>query len=198
VRAGQRFSNTFETSVAKPAGWTRLRTHLAVAPGRYQVRVAAVGANKTQGSVFTEVNVPKFDGDLVLGGLSIVAPTPGAVVNEKDMSRVLPLAPLANRDVPANVPIAAEVPIRIASKAASGPLTITTRLVGPDGGTVQLDNAARDAAAYATASGGVYRIALPPNLAAGSYRLVVEAVAGRARATREVAIRVLQAAQVER
>lgn len=198
VRAGQRFSNTFETSVASPAGWTRLRTHLAVAPGRYQVRVAAVGANKTQGSVFTEVNVPKFDGDLVLGGLSIVAPKPGAVVNEKDVSRVLPLAPLANRDLPANVPIAAEVPIRIASKAASGPLTITTTLVGPDGGTVQLDNAARDASAYATASGGVYRIALPPTLAAGSYRLVVEARAGRARATREVAIRVLQVEQVER
>ena len=165
VRAGQRFTNTFQPSVASPAGWARFRTHLSVAHGRYQIRVAAVGANKTQGSVFTEVNVPKFDGDLVLGGLSIVAPVPGTVVNEKETSRVLSLTPLANRDLPANVPIAAELPLRIAAKAASGPLTITTTLVSIDGSSVQLDNAPRDASAYASTSGGIYRVALPPTVA---------------------------------
>ena len=157
-----------------------------------------MGANKAQGSVFTEVNVPKFDGDLVLGGLSIVAPRPGAVMNEKEQSLVLPLMPLANRDLPANVPISAEVPLRIAARAASGPLTITTTLVSVDGSSVQLDNAARDASAYASGSGGIYRVALPPTVAAGSYRLVVEAIAGRARAMREIAIRVVPAEQAER
>jgi hypothetical protein len=190
VRATQRFANTFEGNVPAPAGWTRLRTHLGVPPGRYQIRVAAVGANASQGSVFTDVDVPKFDGDLVLGGLSLVSPTPGHAADAKHMASVVALAPLAERDVPAGQSISAEVPIRIADRAKSTPLTITAALTGAGGASRELEQPPHNTADYAKPSGHVFRVALPPDLAPGDYRLVVDAAAGRSRVTRELAFRV--------
>ena len=93
-----------------PGGRGSTHPRLAWRRGQYQVAdVAAVGANKTQGSVFTEVTVPKFDSELALGGLSLVSPTPGAAVNAKQMSEVVALTPYAARDVPPNTAMAAEV-----------------------------------------------------------------------------------------
>jgi VWFA-related protein len=190
VRARQRFANDFKATGSGASGPVRLRTHLGVPPGQYQIRVAGVAANKTYGSVFTEVTVPKFDSELALGGLSLVSPTPGVAVNAKQMSEVVGLTPFAGRDVPPNAPIAAEVPIRVSMKAASTPLTMTATLIRPGGDARQLDQTAHAASDYAKPSGHVYRIALPPDLAEGDYRLVVEAMSGRARATRELAFRV--------
>jgi len=194
VRARQRFSNTFQATGASPAGWARLRSHVPVAPGRYLIRVAAVAANGMHGSVFTETDVPKFNADLGLGGLSIVAPRTGFLVNASRPSSELELIPLATRDVPENAPTAAHLPIRVARKAASASLTIAATLVKADGGTMQLDHEPRAAADYMKPAGEVCRIAIPPGLAAGSYRLVVDATLGRARVTREMAFRVVPGA----
>ena len=191
VRATQRFANTFEANVSAPAGWARLHTHLGVPSGRYQIRVAAVGSNKTLGSVFTEVDVPKFDGDLVLGGLSLVSPTPGHAADAKHMANAVPLAPLADREVPSGKSISAEVPIRIAERAKSTPLTIAATLVTAGGESRQLEVPPHNAADYAKPAGNVYRVTLPPDLASGDYRLVVDATAGRARVMRELAFRVV-------
>ena len=60
VHTRQRFRSTFEAKGAAPAGWTRLGSRVDVPPGRYQIRLAAVGGNGAGGSVFTEVTVPKF------------------------------------------------------------------------------------------------------------------------------------------
>ena len=191
VRARQRFANSFTATGSTASGWTRFRTHLGVAPGQYQVRVAAVGANKTQGSVFTEVTVTKFDSELALGGLSLVSPTPGAAVNAKQMAEVVALTPYAARDVPPNTALAAEMPIRVAAKSASTPLTMTATLVSARGESRQLEQGAHAAADYAKPMGHVYRVALPGDLAEGDYRLVVEAMSGRARGTRELAFRIV-------
>jgi VWFA-related protein len=198
VHARQRFSNTFAATGAPPAGWARLRSHIPVEPGRYLIRVAAVAANGMHGSVFTEADVPKFTGDLELGGLSIVAPGTSPLVNANHRSPVLELTPLATRDVPDHTPTAAHLPIRVAQKAASVSLTITATLVKPDGGTVETDHAPRATSDYQKPSGGVCRIAIPPDLAAGSYRLVVNATLGRTRVTREMAFRVVAGLENER
>lgn len=66
VRARQQFRSTFEPVGRQLAGWVRLGSRLDVAPGRYQLCLAAVGANGSSGSVFTEVTVPKFTDDLAL------------------------------------------------------------------------------------------------------------------------------------
>ena len=173
----QRFSSTFESGGSSTAGWARLRSHVPVRPGRYLLRIAAIGANKAQGSVFTEVLVPKFDGDVVLGGLSIAAPGIRPIsVNDKDAANAPPLTPLAAREVPAGRPMAAEVPIRIDRRASS--LVITATLRKPDGSAVELESPRPDVARYANARGDTYRITLPTDLTAGAHQLVIEATAG--------------------
>ena len=193
IRGRQRFSNTFEASGGSTAGWARLRSHLPLAPGRYQIRVAAVGANKQHGSVFTEVVVPKFDTDVAAGGLTLVSPAPGAPAQAKHMAGAPALAPLTVAELPAGVPVVAHMPVRISKKAAAGPLTITATLTRPDGTTQKVDSATPAAAEYAAASGAIYRLALPSPLAPGAYRIAVEVAAQRSSVRRELAFRILAA-----
>ena len=143
VRARQQFNSTFKANVVSPTGWARIRSHVEVPPGRYQIRVAAVGANGRRGSVFTETEVPKFDTDLALGGLSFVAPGTVSLANKERPSSVIELTPLATRDVPEHTVAAAQLPIRVARKAATASLSITATLVSADG----TDRAGRSRAA---------------------------------------------------
>ena len=190
MRARQRFSNSFTAIGLAPAGWARVRSLVPVAPGRYLIRVAAVGANGMQGSVFTEADVPKFSADLGLGGLSFVAPGMSGLVNATDPS-LEELSPLASRDLPAHTPLAAHLPIRVAGKRAATSLTITATLEKAEGETLRLEHTPRAVSDYAKPAGGVCRIAFPPGLAVGSYRLVVDVASERARATREMTFRIV-------
>lgn len=189
VRTRQRFSGTFEPAVAAPAGWVRLRTHFAVSGGTYQVRIAAVGANGMQGSVFTDVTVPKLDGELAVGGLSLVASASRAVTGAKELPEVLPLTPLAARELPADV-TAAHVPVRVGRGAASGTVTFTATLIGPGGRATTLDARTAPASEYAAGPGQIYRIEIPPGLDSGDHRLAVDVVARRTRVSREMVFRV--------
>jgi hypothetical protein len=103
---------------------------------------------------------------------------------------VLPLVPFATRDLPPKSRIEAQLPIRVSSKAASNSMTISATLARADGSTVQLAHANVVAAEYAKSSGKVYRVGIPPGLAAGAYRLVVDTTLGRAQISREVAFRI--------
>jgi VWFA-related protein len=193
TRARLRFNTNFTSLTAATPAWTHTGSRLDLAPGRYQIRVAAVGADKTQGSVFTELTVPKFDTELGAGGLSLGALAPAAGSEGSDRLReVLPLVPYATRDFAPNAVVEAQLPLRVSPKAASGPVAITTTLSRPDGTTVQLDGAnAVSAAEYAKPSGKVYRVAVPRPLAPGAYRLAVDVSLARARISREVAFRIV-------
>ncbi len=191
TRARLRFTTNFAASAAGAAAWTHTGSRIDVAPGRYQIRVAAVGADKTQGSVFTELNVPKFATDLGVGGLSLGAPAEGSSSSADRLRGVLPLIPLATRELQSGSAIEGQLPIRVSPPAASNPLTITATLVRPDGVEQQLERVSPSDAAYAAASGKVYRVRIPIGLSAGSYRLVVETTRGRARLSREVAFRIV-------
>jgi hypothetical protein len=155
------------------------------------LRTAAIGGNQTQGSVFTEVTVPKFDGAVALGGLSIAVPTmPVTSVSGKDAANAPALTPLATRDIPLGIPIAVEVAIRADDRAT--PLVIAATLRTPEDTTIPLNTTEREASTFAKAGGEIYRVDLPRNLTAGSYRAIVEATAGRTRVTRELAFRVIR------
>ena len=111
-------------------------------PGRYQIRVAAVGSDKTQGSVFTELTVPRFDAGLGVGGLSLGAsPGPAASESADRLREVLPLVPFATREFGSTAGVEAQLPIRVSSKMARSPIALTTTLSRPDGTTIQLDRA---------------------------------------------------------
>ena len=181
-----RFSASFESRTGTPAGWARTGTRIDVPPGRYQIRVAAAGDDQSQGSVFTEVTVPKFGSDLGVGGLSLGLPTPLGAAGAGRLTGVLPLVPLAARDVLPSARAEAQVAIRTSAKAAAAPLSITATLARPDGTTLQLDQRSAPAREYSGASGQVYRIPLPDSLEAGAYRLTVEANLGRTAIKREL------------
>jgi hypothetical protein len=191
VEARQRFTTAFEPRGPTTTGWARLRSSLPVASGRYLLRVAAIGANQMQGSVFTEVTVPKFDGAVALGGLSIASATMRTTsISDKDAANALALSPLATRDIPPGTAIAAEVVIRAEARAT--PLVIAATLRTPDDATIQLATTEREASTFAKPGGEIHRVDLPRNLAVGSYRLIVEATAGRTRVARELTFRVIR------
>jgi hypothetical protein len=192
ARARVRFTTNFTGASSGTAAWTRTGSRIDIGPGSYQIKVAAAGA-EMRGSVFTEVTVPKFGDDLGVGGLSLGAPAALSAGPADRLSGVLPLIPFATRDVSADADAAAQLPIRISSKAASRPLAIAATLVRPDGTTLQLDRASHVTRDYTGTAGKVYRVSIPPRLADGSYRLIVETTLGRAHVTRELTFRVTSA-----
>lgn len=191
TRARVRFTTNFATSEKTSTSWTRTGSRIDLSPGQYQIRVAAAGADKSQGSVFVDVSVPKFDAELGVGGLSLGAPSSLAVTEADRLRRVLALIPLATNELAPGTTVAAQLPIRVSSKAASSPLTITATLVRADGTTLPLDRTQAAGRDYASGAGKVYRVALPQALIAGSYRVIVESTLGRTTVARELAFSVL-------
>ena len=189
VRARQRFRSNFESNNAAPAGWARLGSRIDVPPGRYQIRLAAAGASGPGGSVFTEVVVPDFTDDLALGGLSLATPAATTARLAELLAGVVPLVPLGLREFQAGAPLVAQLPLRASPK--SGAVRLEARLTR-GGAAVPLEPTP-PASDFSGPSGAVYQQALPPALEPGEYRLTVEATAGRARATREVAFRIVGA-----
>ena len=171
--------------------WTRTGSRLDLAPGRYDIRVAAAGTDQSTGSVFTAVTVPDFREPLAVGGLSIGAET-GIPIAAADRARgVLPLIPFAANELAPGARAAAQLPIRVATKAASQPVTIVAMLTAPDGTTQQLDRIVGIGRDYASAGGKVHTVLLPPTLGAGRHRLVVESTLGRTTVVRELTLTVL-------
>ena len=131
VYTRQRSRSTFQAKGAPPAGWARLGSRVDVPPGRYQIRLAAVGGNGTGGSVFTEVTVPKFTNDLAIGGLSLGSPALRTEQRAEAIASVLPLVPLPTREFPAATALVAQLPIR-ATANGDAAINIETRLLRND------------------------------------------------------------------
>ncbi len=191
TRSRVRFTTDFAALEKTSAAWTRTGSRIDLAPGPYQIRVAAAGGDSSQGSVFVDVSVPKFDTELGVGGLSLGAPISIAITQADRLRGVLPLIPLARNEVAPGTAVAVQLPIRVSSKAASNPLTITAMLVRADGTTLPLDRTQAAGREYASAGGKVYRVALPRALPTGNYRVTVECTLGRTTVARELALSVL-------
>jgi VWFA-related protein len=185
TRARARFTTDF-SSADTAAAWIRTGSRIDVAPGEYQIRVAAIGADKTEGSVFLDVAVPHFDTGLGVGGLSLGAGSATGLTDADRLRGVLPLVPFATNQIGPGGGMTAQLPIRVSPKAAANPMTITAILQSADGATATLDRREINPRDYAGAAGKVYQIALPPTLPMGRYRLVVESALGRTTVAREV------------
>ena len=96
TRARLRFTTNFAPPTAATPAWTHTGSRIDMAPGRYQIRVAAVGSDRTQGSVFTELTVPRFDAELGVGGLSLGAPGPAGFGRLGPSSRRAAVGPLCD------------------------------------------------------------------------------------------------------
>jgi len=191
TRARAQFSTDFASSEKTASPWTRTGSRIDLPPGEYQLRVAAVGADASTGSVFLDVSVPTFAAELAVGGLSLGAPSSTAVTSADLLRGVLLLVPLATNALARGTAVSGQLPIKVSSNVASSQLTITATLVHADKTTVPLDRTQATARDYATGAGKVYRVALPTSLSAGSYRLIVESTLGRTAVTRELQFSVL-------
>ena len=187
TRSRVRFTTDFAGSQKTASTWTRTGTRIDLAPGEYQIRVAAAGANGTQGSVFVEVSVPRFDTRVGVGGLSLGAATSIAMTDADRLRDVLSLIPLAAHELTRGHQVAAQLPIRVSSKAADNPLTIVASLVRDAGSGTLLDRTQTTGRDYAGGAGKIYRVALPVELEAGSYRLVVTTTLGQSKIERQLA-----------
>jgi VWFA-related protein len=191
THARVRFSTDFAAAGKTAMPWTRTGSRIDLAPGRYQIRVAAVGGDASQGSVFTDVSVPKFDAGLGVGGLSLGAPTSIAATGADRLRSALALIPFATNELAPGTAVTAQLPIRTASKIAAERLTITARVMRADGTRLELDRTQAAASDYGSAAGKVYQVALPQGLGAGTYRLIVDTTLGSTTIAREVGFSVL-------
>jgi hypothetical protein len=167
-------------------GWVRFVSRLDLKPDRYQLRVVGRQADGSQqGSVITEVRVPKFDKALSLGGLAIG--TAGGVVNAEKVESLLGIVPVPIRDVPASVELIAALPVRIDPKLSSETVHFAVTLIGPDGRAGQPDRSSRPASDFAIGRGAVFSVPVQGR-APGAYRLRIETALGTNKpVTREVA-----------
>jgi VWFA-related protein len=192
VRTRQRFKSSFSSNSGNASRRIHFGSRVDVPSGRYQVRLAAVSASGEIGSVFTEVQVPDFNATLALGGLSLASPAAPTARLAELLANVLPLVPLASPELRAGDQVVAQLPIRVSNRS-SGPLAIEATLARSGASAKAIETPAPDVKTFAGAAGSVYTIALPANLEAGEYRLVVETTLGREKASREMTFRVVGA-----
>jgi VWFA-related protein len=190
ISTRQRFKSSFTSMSGDGSRRIHFGSRVDVAPGRYQIRLAAVSASGEIGSVFTEVQVPDFGAALALGGLSLASPAAPTAKLAELLANVLPLVPLASPDVRAGAQVVAQLPIRVSSRA-NGPLIIEAKLARGGAAPQSIHTPPADVKAFAAAAGSVYTIALPLNLEPGEYRLMVETTLGREKASREMTFRVV-------
>jgi hypothetical protein len=158
----------------------RSHARLELAPGRYQIRAAALlTATGAVGSVHADLDVPDFsDQGLSLSGLavtSIVAGyTPTAHQDER-MRAMLPAPPTASRDFRADEAVALFAEVYDAGRLPRQPVTFRTEITGTDGRVVFEREEPRTVEQLDASKGG-YSVQVPlRGLAAGEYSLRLEA-----------------------
>jgi hypothetical protein len=192
VVADDRLDGRLATVRENVPGWVRFVSRVDLKPDRYQIRVVArlrpslddrqgfggqarQGDGSQQGSVFTEVRVPKFDKALSLGGLAIG--TAGGAVNAEKFQSLLGIVPVPIREVPASVELIAALPVRIDPKQSSDTVHFAVTLSGPDGRAGLPDRSSRPASDFAMGRGAVFSVPVHTG-ASGAYRLRIETALG--------------------
>ena len=116
TKARAQFATDFSSSEKTASPWTRTGSRIDLPPGEYQLRVAAVGADTSTGSVFLDVSVPTFAAELAVGGLSLGAPSSTAVTSADRLRGVLALVPLATNELARGTAVSGQLPIKVSSE----------------------------------------------------------------------------------
>jgi VWFA-related protein len=167
----------------------RVLSQFTLAPGRYQLRVAA-GSGATAGSVVYDLEVPDFSkGDLSLSGVALTSRAAAAVTTlrpEDPLRDALPSPPTAFREFDRADELVLFAEIYDNRRPAKGTLAAPIEMsatVERDGRTIRIAGLeTRPATASRRRSGGhPFTVRLPlAGLESGRYVIVVEAHAGDA------------------
>lgn len=159
--------------------WMRIASRLDLSPGRYHVRAALRrGDGRGEGSVFTTLDVPEPEDGIEVGGLTL-AILPTGVARAQRLADLLPVVPMAARDLPTAQGRLGALGVRLPA-GSTGDVTFKATLKGQHRASV-LENTTRPASEFAQGgSGYVFRIP-SRGLEPGRYRVVVEvsALVGR-------------------
>lgn len=169
--------------VSATAGARRLEalSRIDLAPGEYEIRVAASGAARTA-SVFSYVTVPAFaTAQLSLSSIVAVA-TSGTLTAPKDfLTPLLPITPTARREFSRDDRFAAffRVYQGTARKDPLASVQLQSTIVNAGGAVVATETRTLDATQFAKERTADYYVTIPPaTLGPGEYLLNVEAKMG--------------------
>ena len=183
---------TMRTGVADEAQFDLLSL-VTLAPGRYQFRLAAHSLALDQsGSVYFDVDVPDFRGDLLqLSGL-VLAVTPGHLAAPGGaLSSVAPFGPTSQRDFAKTDALRAFVQVYAGGKVPAGSIDLNVRLTDESGKVVFRLSEPLAANRFDTNRLVPYLFDVPlARLASGRYLLTAEASLGGRSSKRDVPINV--------
>jgi len=172
-----------------PAGGTtpyEVLSRLALAPGRYEIRVALDAGLGQRASVYTYVDVPDFARQpLSLSGL-LLAVSPTVPVAPADaFSRITSVIPTARREMARTDHATVFLRVYQEANATVGPATITARITDTADRVVFNDVTQLAVDRFTADHGADYLLDLPAGrLASGEYLLTIEAAQGERTARR--------------
>ena len=165
-----------ETVASTDEGNYEVLARLPLAPGRYEVRLAASRDGRS-GSVFADVDVPDFrNEDLSLSGV-VLGRQPGLpVAPESALRDVLPIVPTTVRDLGSHDRATAFLRVYQGGKRAPGSVEVTSRIVDADNRIVYEDTRTLPAVGFGADRASDVRLTLPvARLTPGPYLLTIEA-----------------------
>jgi hypothetical protein len=158
-------------------------------PGRYQLRIAAERISTSKaGSVHATVIIPDFAGDaLSLSGVAIGRAASAPVGGREVLADLLPFAPTVARTFASGDHVGALLRVHQSAGRPAQSVVMETAVLDAAGTVVHTGSRTIRAEAFADGSGVEHRFELPlATLTAGDYLLRFVAMAGAARARRDV------------
>lgn len=183
--AGEVAQLQFRSGVGEDAQYEVL-TKLMLAPGRYQLRVAAQSALLGRnGSVYIDVDVPDFSGNAIqLSGVILSADPTWRLAAAEGLADLLPVPPTTVREFDATTSVRAFA--RVYDRARE-PAIVRATITDEQGAIVFGRETALDAARLTPEGASDYQINLPiASLKPGRYLLTLEAAAKQKTSSRQV------------
>jgi VWFA-related protein len=172
-----------------PSEWNEMAMRMDLRPGRYQLRIAAERLSTSKaGSVHATVIIPDFAGDaLSLSGVAIGRTASAPVGGREALADLLPFAPTVARMFASGDRVGALLRVHQSARRPAQPVVMETDVLDAAGAVVHSGSRTIRAEAFAEGSGVEHRVELPlATLTAGDYLLRFVAMAGEARAQRDV------------
>jgi hypothetical protein len=174
-----------------PGAQPEVLTRMALAPGSYEIRVAASAAAGA-GSVIAHLDVPNFQKDQLSASGLVITARGGIVTGEQNpVADLLPVVPTALRDIDRAIEASAFVRIYQIGARTPSPVQVTATIRDAADTSAFNETTLLEAAAFGSSKTTDYRLVLPVRqLTPGAYLLTIDAVAGKRTVKRETRFQV--------
>jgi VWFA-related protein len=164
-------------------------TKLELKPGRYQLRLAAHrDGTDENGSVFTDIDVPDFSGEVISLSGVVLSSLPAPAAAPKDaLAALIPVTPTTLRDFTRGATVEAFVRIYQGGKSTVQPVTVSVKFIDSNDVTVAARREPIPATNFLADRSTEYRVSLPLlALKPGPHLMRIEVPLGNHLAKRDV------------